>query len=111
MKLFVYGIFLGESMREGYGMRVIGYDTVRDYITVGGHIVQAKKVDPKMGAALTGLVVEVPETLAYDHKEGEYDNIERLDALETGYDRVIVQTTAGHECWMYCEKERVASER
>lgn len=105
MRLFVYGIFLGEGMRRSYGMTVVGYDTVLNYITVGDHIVQARKVDPDMGAALTGLVVDVPERLEVASYPGiERDNIKRLDSLEGGYDRVEVKTTGGEVCQMYIER-------
>lgn len=107
MRLFVYGIFLGEGMREAYGMTSRGYATVKDYITVGEHIVQARRVDPEMNAALTGLVVDVPPTMPRPYgASGVVDNIKRLDELETGYDRVMVHTTSGQECQMYVERER-----
>lgn len=105
MRFFVYGIFLGQSMRQAYGMTVVGYDTVRNYITVGDHIVQACKVDGEVGASLTGLVVDVPERFKSPVTNMERDNIERLDALEGGYDRVQVVTTSGVKCWMYAERE------
>lgn len=88
-KLFVYGIFLDEQNRQAYGMSNPHYATVRDYITIGGHIVQAVKVN-SIGASLTGLLVDI---------DPEY--WKRLDLLESGYDRIKIVTTDGVEAYMY----------
>lgn len=90
-RLFVYGIFLGDTMRRSYGMENPRYATVKNFVTVGSHIVQAVKVDAASGVALTGLIVELPE----DYNWGP------LDALEGGYDRIIVRTESGDEAYMY----------
>lgn len=94
-RLFVYGIFLGERMRNSYDMTEPRYATVKDYATVGvtqnGHIVQAIKVD---GAVLTGLIVNIPSS-----------QWERLDALEGGYDRIRIVTTDNEHAYMYAERE------
>ena len=91
-KLFVYGIFLSEHNRLAYGMANPVYATVKDYITVGNVIVQAIKV-PSIGAALTGLVVDVDPTRWGD-----------IDSLEAGYARVIIKTTDGQFAYMYTAK-------
>lgn len=88
-KLFVYGIFLGESNRQTYGMTNPQYATVPGYITVGGQIVQAQPVQSQ-DVALTGLLVDMGST-----------RWQGLDALEGGYDRVKVKTTTGVEAFMY----------
>lgn len=93
-KLFVYGIFLDERRRQTYGMTNPRYATVSGYITIGEHIVQAYPVDNDM-IVLTGLLVDMNP--AY---------WEELDALEGGYDRIIVQTTRGVDAYMYVAKER-----
>jgi len=88
-KLFVYGIFLGEGMRNAYEMKNPSYSTVPQYVTVGEGIVQAVKVDAK-GVALTGLLVDVPKSVW-----------PRLDRLETGYSRVRVKTHGNTTAFMY----------
>lgn len=90
-RLFVYGIFLGEDMRKSYQMSNPQYATVLNYATFGGHIVEAYPQASEIGASLTGLVVELPK---------DY-NWEPLDALEGGYDRVIITTTTGTMAYMY----------
>jgi gamma-glutamylcyclotransferase (GGCT)/AIG2-like uncharacterized protein YtfP len=90
-RLFVYGIFLGESLRERYGMSNPRYTTVDGWATVGQHIVQAVRV-PK-GYALTGLLVDV-DPRAWP----------RIDDLEVGYDRIKIVTTDGKQAWMYARK-------
>ena len=93
-RLFVYGIFLDEHNRQEYGMTNPRYETVPGYITVGSRIVQAVEVgEPSI--ALTGLTVDM-------NPEGW----ERLDRLEGGYDRKIVQTTSGEMVNMYVAPER-----
>lgn len=66
------------------------YATVKNYATkpIGGEIVEAVPVE---GFDLTGLVVDV---------DPEYWN--KIDALESGYDRIKVQTMYG-EAWMYAK--------
>lgn len=92
-RVFVYGIFLGEAMRNAYGMTNPVYTTVPGYITVGEHIVQATPVNnPRI--ALTGLVVDLDPT-----------HWERLDALEGGYDRTLVKTDKGEHVYMYTAPE------
>lgn len=91
-KLFVYGIFLGEDMRDMYKMTNPQYATVKDFLTVGGHIVTAEFV-PGYGLALTGLLVT-------PHKE-KWD---ALDALEGGYERIKVRTSDGILAWMYAKR-------
>ena len=93
-KLFVYGIFLSAANREHYGMTNPQYATVRDYATFGGHIVKAVKI-PDSGLSLTGLLVTPSE-----------DKWRQLDALEGGYDRVLVTTTDGERAYMYVQPER-----
>lgn len=66
------------------------YDTVLDYATFGGRIVQAQYI-PDVGLSLTGMVVELPDN--YDWRP--------LDALEAGYKRQLVTTTSGQKCYMY----------
>ncbi len=92
-KLFVYGIFLADYNRARYGMEDPSYDTVKGYLTVGHHIVQAKPTDIE-GASLTGLLVSIPTR-----------NFPNLDMLEGGYDRVKVQTTGGFEAYMYVQPQ------
>jgi gamma-glutamylcyclotransferase (GGCT)/AIG2-like uncharacterized protein YtfP len=94
-KLFVYGIFLGQDMRVKFGMTNPQYATVRDYLTIGGQIVQARKV-LGCGLSLTGLLVDVdPKYWA------------SLDSLEAGYDRRRVTTTSGSEAWIYTSKRSI----
>lgn len=94
-RLFVYGIFLSQGMRYQYGMTVIDYAVVPDYITTSkyGDIVEATRVNG-VKAALTGLLVEVPE-----------DKWEGLDQLEAGYDRVVVTTIMGDQAYMYAKPD------
>lgn len=95
-KLFVYGIFLSEDMRDSMGLSNPIYATVRNYVTVSygdGYIVKACKVKGS-SYCLTGLVVDVDPDIWY-----------RLDRLEGGYDRVKVTTTEGQRAWMYVERE------
>lgn len=94
-KLFVYGIFLGKSYRDSYGMTNSRYTTVKNYATVpiGGHIVAAT---PLKGYDLTGLIVEVDPNFWT-----------RIDALEGAYDRIKVQTFWG-EAWMYVKPPKEA---
>lgn len=91
-KLFVYGIFLGNTMRKAYNMKNPRYATVPGYVTVGDYIVKAHNVDDKR-IALTGLLVDV-------------DPVDwgRIDALESGYDRVRVQTCTKENAYMYVAK-------
>lgn len=95
-KLFVYGIFLGERQRRSYGMLNPEYATVENYATVGNQIVQAV---PAKGYTLTGLLVDVTE---FD-LDGR-STWQALDALERGYDRIIIKTTQGIEAYMYAER-------
>lgn len=87
-KLFVYGIFLDEHNRDSYGMSSPRYATVRDFLTVGGGIVQAVYV-PDAGLSLTGLLVDMNPEYWRD-----------LDALEHGYERILVRV-GGEYAWMY----------
>jgi hypothetical protein len=88
-KLFVYGIFLNEYNRDMYGMSNPDYQTVKGYITVGGHIVQAVAVE-NQDVALTGLVVDM-----------DSNRWGGLDSLEGGYDRIKIKTTNNIEAFMY----------
>ena len=88
-KLFVYGIFLDEHNRHNYHMSNPKYDTVLDYITVGGGIVRAIPSEG-VGASLTGLTVDIPNSA-----------FPTLDVLEGGYARIKVKTTGGIEAYMY----------
>lgn len=90
-KLFVYGIFLDEYNRKHYGMEFPSYDTVSNYITIGGIIVRAIKLNG-WKASLTGLLVDVPT-----------NRLSAIDALEAGYARIKVKTTSGIEAFMYAE--------
>lgn len=93
MKFFFYGIFLQKSTREGVGIPGDGkYDTVKDYATWGSHIVTAYE-NPDAGIALTGLVIDVPES-----------SIPRLDAIEAGYERKTITTVRGESVQMYVGK-------
>lgn len=88
-RLFVYGIFLDESARFAYGMSNPQYQTVKDYVTIGNGIVAAYKI-PNYGFCLSGLVVNV-----------DPDYWGRIDGLESGYNRIKVNTTDGEEVWIY----------
>src|SRR5258708_25919628 len=98
-KLFVYGIFLGERMRQAYGMTNPRYDTVKDYVTYGDHVVQAHH-QPERGLALSGLVVDVEP---YQLNElGQLHHVwSALDRLERGYDRIEIVTVTGEQAYMY----------
>lgn len=100
-KLFVYGIFLSQRTRDGYGMKNPVYAVVPDYTTVhrGGSIVKAVKV-LDAGLGLTGLLVDLP-----------IENWEKLDDLEHGYERIKVKTIDGEEAYMYAAPRSDASER
>lgn len=104
IRFFVYGIFLGEYSREKYGMINPRYATVRGFVTVGvnaqGTIVEAKKAPSDM--VLTGLVVDVPVKVQTPY--GELDNIDRLDRMEAGYNRITITTTDGDKCQMYVKQ-------
>lgn len=91
-RLFVYGIFLGESLRPAFGMSNPRYETVPGFITVGGRIVEAIRV-PNDEIALTGLVVDVDPVYWG-----------RIDELESGYDRIIVQTSSNESVYMYAKR-------
>ncbi len=88
-RLFVYGIFLNERTRDGYGMINPEYATVLDYATYGHSIVTAHFI-PQAGLSLTGLTVDMPKA-----------NWPALDMLEAGYRRVKVKTTDGETVYMY----------
>lgn len=92
-KLFVYGIFLDENNRNRFGMSNPQYATVPSFVTVGGHIVKAVRVDQKE-VALTGLLVDMDSS-----------RWEPLDSLEGGYDRIKVVTTDHEETYMYAQRE------
>lgn len=92
-RLFVYGIFLDERQRQAFGMANPHYATVKDYVTYGSQIVVAHH-QANAGLALTGLVVTMDPT-----KWG------RLDALEHGYNRILITTTDGDRAYMYAGKE------
>lgn len=100
-RLFVYGIFLDENMRNAYGMSNPRYATVKDYVTYGGSIVTAYKQEGA-GLSLTGLLVDVnPYEMG---RRGLKDNWARLDALEGGYERIEVETLGGDKAYMYAGK-------
>lgn len=91
MKFFFYGVFLEKAAREQY--RITDeprYATVKNYLTVGDYIVQATSISSNANAALSGIIVDVPE-----------ESIERLDELERSYDRVTIETTYGERAEMY----------
>lgn len=89
VKLFVYGIFLDELNRNRYHMTNPEYTTVKGFVTIGDYIVSAIRTDIDE-AALTGLVVDIPEEELY-----------RVDYVEAGYDRIIVNTTSAGDAFMY----------
>lgn len=95
-KLFVYGIFLGERMRDSYGMTNPTYATVRGYATFGNHIVQATHIEgsEEVGLELTGLVVDVDPDRWHD-----------VDRLEAGYDREVITTSHNEQAYIYVSKE------
>jgi hypothetical protein len=101
-KLFVYGIFLSERQRAAYGMSNPQYATVLDYATFGGGIVTAYK-QADIGLSLTGLLVDVAPYEMREH--GMRDNWKALDALEYGYERILITTTDGVKAYMYAGKE------
>ncbi len=92
IRLFVYGIFLDETMRQSYGMTNPRYTTVKDYVTYGNGIVVAHR-QRGAGLALTGLLVDM------------YGDWDELDRLEYGYDRIVIKTTDGDKAYMYVGKE------
>lgn len=92
-RLFVYGIFLSQHNRDAYGMTNPRYDTVLDYATFGYNIVQAEKLDERLGLALSGLVVDVDPSY--------WDSI---DNLETGYERITIETTSKVKAYMYARR-------
>lgn len=100
-KLFVYGIFLSERLREAYYMKDASYDTVANFSTVGKGGVNSTIVEAVVdeGKTLTGLVVDVEPTVVFG--DSVFDNWDRLDKLEHGYDRVKITTNSGVEAWMY----------
>lgn len=93
-RLFVYGIFLDEDNRAHYGMSMPEYAVIPDFLTVErfSSIVEAIYA-PGLGISLTGLLCDI---------DPEY--WERLDQLEAGYDRIIVTTVDGDDCYMYVQK-------
>lgn len=93
-KLFVYGIFLGDKNRHSFDMTNPRYDVALDYSTyhLAASIVEAR---PCKGAALTGLVVDVPP---YNWRD--------LDELEYGYNRKIITTVGGEKAYIYVGKGR-----
>lgn len=97
-KLFVYGIFLDEYMRNSHGMTNPHYSTVPGYLTVGHGIVQAMPVNDQ-SIALTGLLVDMDSS-----RWGP------LDRLEGGYDRVKVTTYDNTIAWMYVSQRQYGEE-
>lgn len=95
-KLFVYGIFLGENMRNSYGMTNPVYATVPGYATFGHHIVQATHLEgsEEMNLELTGLLVDVDPT-----------HWAQIDSLEAGYDRAVITTSRNEKAYIYVSKE------
>lgn len=91
-RLFVYGIFLGQDMRDRYGMSNPQYTTVPGYATFGDYIVQAVPIKAP-GLELTGLTVDVDPTRWAD-----------IDRLEGGYDRKLVTTSNKEKVYMYVAK-------
>lgn len=89
-RLFVYGIFLGQRMRDMYGMTNPVYATVPGYATFGHHIVQAVAIPEARNLELTGLTVDV-----------DPEQWDRIDALEAGYRRALVKTSNGEQVYMY----------
>lgn len=102
-RLFVYGIFLDEFMRDKFAMTDPHYATVRGWATKGGSIVRAVADN---NYTLTGLVVDVSPYKDFQYADTTYsvDNWMALDSLEAGYDRIVVTTTDGEDCWMYISK-------
>lgn len=93
VQVFVYGIFLSAYRQLDYDMsEVRGYTTVKDFVTVGHSIVQARYI-PDHQYALTGKLVELP-----------VDKLPELDRLESGYERVVINTTSGDTAFMYAER-------
>lgn len=92
MLFFTYGIFLQESTRENLlgNYETPQYDTVKDYTTVGEHIVEAV---PARGTTLTGLVFDITSK-----------QLDKLDNIEAGYDRVTITTVLGRRAIMYVKK-------
>lgn len=90
-KLFVYGIFLGEKLRNMYGMSNPRYGVIRGLTTIllGGNIVGAYRVENE-DIALTGLIVDVNPTYWQE-----------IDDLERGYTRTEAITESGERVWIY----------
>lgn len=93
-RLFVYGIFLDKAARKRFGMTNAFYTTVQHYATFGHSIVTARKMPSDKWYSLSGMIVDI-DPVYWDE----------LDALERGYDRVIVKTTDAGQAWMYIGKE------
>jgi hypothetical protein len=92
-RLFVYGIFLGEDMRNKYGMSNPRYATVPGFATMGDYIVQAFAVANE-SIQLTGLIVDIDPYFW-----------EKTDRLESNYDRIKVITSMGESVWS-CTSEK-----
>jgi len=95
-RFFLYGIFLSQRNRDSYGMYNPQYETVQGFVTRGGGIVQAERTEDK-GLSLTGITVSIDPAM-----------INRLDALEGGYDRIAVHTNGGERVWMYAKRGTVS---
>ena len=93
-QLFVYGIFLDQYNRDEYLMFNPRYATVKGFVTKGSRIVTAYPSDDHRDA-LTGLLVDIVD---------DDRNWTMLDALEMGYDRILVQTTDGTVAYMYAAR-------
>lgn len=104
-KLFVYGIFLDEDMRDRYEMSDPQYAVVPGYVTrqCGGSIVEAVEVPIDLHLGLTGLLVNVNPNST---KHGPNSTWKRLDMLEGGYNREIIITESGERAFMYVAKEQ-----
>lgn len=92
-KLFVYGIFLSEKARNSWNMTNPEYAVVHGYKTVCKQLDIVEAI-PDEEADLTGLLVEITPY-----------GWESLDQMESGYDRIEVETTLGEACYMYVRKE------
>lgn len=104
-RLFVYGIFLDQSMRDRYAMTGEHYATVKGYATIGDSIVAAIPMSESF--ALSGMVVDVAPSrsgITPPTRGLVVDNWQALDSLEAGYDRIKVTTTDGENCWMYVSR-------
>lgn len=99
MKFFSYGIFLDGNLPVdkqrtqawNRGQQQGKYATVKGYKTVGSYIVMAVK-DPE--ATLTGLVFNISN-----------DQLQQLDRIEAGYERVNVTTVQGDDVVMYVKPQ------